>query len=57
MYPLRHVSLKYLFASKIILLVSVAIENPYMFPASHGGKAVVIDIRATDHFLPKKWCE
>lgn len=30
-------------------VVSVTIENPYMFPASHGGKTVVIDIRATDH--------
>ncbi len=30
-------------------VVSVKIENPYMFPASHGGKTVVIDIRATDY--------
>ena len=30
-------------------VVSVKIENPYMFPASHGGKTVVIDVRATDH--------
>ena len=30
-------------------VVSVTIENPYMFPASHGGKTVVIDVRATDH--------
>lgn len=36
-------------------IVSVTIENPYMFPPSHGGKSVVIDVRATDdlgrHFI------
>lgn len=36
-------------------VVEVVIENPYLFPASHGGKTVVIDIRATDqagrHFI------
>jgi predicted transposase/invertase (TIGR01784 family) len=30
-------------------IVSVVIENPYLFPPSHAGKSVVLDVRATDH--------
>jgi predicted transposase/invertase (TIGR01784 family) len=30
-------------------ILSVIIENPYLFPQSHGGKTVVLDIQATDH--------
>ena len=36
-------------------VATVSIENPYLFPISHGGKTIVIDIRATDqqgrHFI------
>lgn len=36
-------------------VVEVHIENPYIYPAAHGGKTIVIDIRATDqegrHFI------
>ena len=30
-------------------VLSVTIENPYLYPVLHGGKTVIIDIRATDH--------
>lgn len=29
-------------------VAEVQIENPYLFPVAHGGKTVIIDVRATD---------